>query len=115
LNIAGNVRRFGRLSFLGQLGGCFMRTSALAIAFALAAMTSVPSAAQQQTGTDRQMQQEADKGVKTRQSGESGYVGDQEKSGSTAHPPGRSGDPSPTGPTGGMPSGSPTTTGEKSR
>jgi hypothetical protein len=32
---------------------------------------------------------EADKGVKTRNSGESGYVGDQAKPGASAHPPGR--------------------------
>jgi hypothetical protein len=92
-----------------------MRSSAFVIVFALTAIASLPSAAQQQTGTDRQMQEEADKGVKTRQSGESGYVGDQEKSGSSAHPPGRSSDTSPTSPAGGMPSGSPSTTGEKSR
>jgi hypothetical protein len=33
--------------------------------------------------------EEADKGVKTRNSGESGYVGDQDKTGALAHPPGR--------------------------
>jgi hypothetical protein len=37
----------------------------------------------------QQMQDEADKGVKTRNSGESGYVADQEKPGSSAHAPGR--------------------------
>ena len=37
----------------------------------------------------QQMQDEADKGVKTRSSGESGYVADQEKPGSSAHAPGR--------------------------
>jgi len=36
-----------------------------------------------------QMQREADKGIKTRNSGESGYVGNQDKSGASAHPPGR--------------------------
>jgi len=44
-----------------------------------------PSTAQQQ------MQNEADKGVKTRNSGESGYVADQEKPGASAQPPGRPG------------------------
>jgi hypothetical protein len=35
-----------------------------------------------------QMQREADKGLKTRNSGESGYVADQDKPGASAHPPG---------------------------
>jgi hypothetical protein len=35
------------------------------------------------------MQREADKGAKTRNSGESGYVADQDKPGASAHPPGR--------------------------
>lgn len=38
---------------------------------------------------NEQMQREADKGVKTRNSGESGYVADQEKPGASAHPPGQ--------------------------
>jgi hypothetical protein len=38
---------------------------------------------------DEQMQREADKGVKTRNSGESGYVVDQDRPGASAHPPGR--------------------------
>ena len=37
---------------------------------------------------DEQMQRDADKGIKTRNSGESGYVADQDKPGSSAHPPG---------------------------
>jgi hypothetical protein len=36
-----------------------------------------------------QMQRDADKGVKTRNSGESGYVADQEKPGASTNPPGR--------------------------
>ena len=36
-----------------------------------------------------QMQRDADKGAKTRNSGESGYVADQDKPGASAHPPGR--------------------------
>ncbi|WP_271576398.1 hypothetical protein [Bradyrhizobium sp. CCBAU 11361] len=36
-----------------------------------------------------QMQREADKGIKTRNSGEPGYVSNQDKSGASAHPPGR--------------------------
>jgi hypothetical protein len=35
-----------------------------------------------------QMQRDADKGIKTRNSGESGYVADQDKPGASAHPPG---------------------------
>jgi hypothetical protein len=38
---------------------------------------------------NEQMQRESDKGVKTRNSGESGYVADQDKPGSSAHPPGQ--------------------------
>ena len=38
---------------------------------------------------NEQMQRDADKGVKTRNSGESGYVADQDKSGASTHPPGR--------------------------
>ena len=40
---------------------------------------------------NEQLQRDADKGVKTRQSGESGYVGMQEKPGASAYPPGRPG------------------------
>ena len=36
-----------------------------------------------------QMQRNADKGVATRNSGESGYVADQNKPGASANPPGR--------------------------
>ena len=38
---------------------------------------------------NEQMQRDADKGAKTRNSGESGYVADQDKAGASAHPPGR--------------------------
>jgi hypothetical protein len=38
---------------------------------------------------NEQMQRDADKGIKTRNSGESGYVADQDKPGASAHPPGR--------------------------
>src|SRR6476661_8706948 len=46
---------------------------------------------------NEQMQRDADKGVKTRNSGESGYVADQDKPGATAHPPGRPGSGQTTG------------------
>jgi len=52
-------------------------------------MIALPALAQQQTAPNPQMQEEADKGAKTRQSGESGYVGEQEKPGASAHAPGR--------------------------
>jgi len=42
----------------------------------------------QQTAPNPQMQEQADKGAKTRQSGESGYAGEQEKPGASAHAPG---------------------------
>ena len=38
---------------------------------------------------NQQMQRDADKGVKTRNSGESGYVADQDKPGASSHPPGQ--------------------------
>jgi hypothetical protein len=42
----------------------------------------------QQTGPASNLQNEADKGIKTENSGASGYVGEQERSGSAVHPPG---------------------------
>jgi hypothetical protein len=66
-----------------------MRTTFVAMLVASGTMIALPVMAQQQTAPNPQMQDEADKGAKTRQSGESGYVGEQEKSGSSAHPPGR--------------------------
>jgi hypothetical protein len=38
---------------------------------------------------NEQMQRDADKGIKTRNSGESGYVANEEKPGASAHPPGQ--------------------------
>ena len=66
-----------------------MRTSTLAMVVAIGSMIAPPVLAQQQTPPKPQMQEEADKGVKTRQSGESGYVGEQEKPGASARPPGK--------------------------
>ncbi|MBR0693145.1 hypothetical protein [Bradyrhizobium lablabi] len=72
-----------------------MRSSILVIAVAFGATTAVPVQAQQSTAPSQQMQpdqkvrQEADKGIKTRNSGESGLVADQEKPGAAAHPPGQ--------------------------
>ncbi len=49
---------------------------------------------------DEQMQRDADKGVKTRNSGESGYVANQDKPGASAHPPGQPESEQTTGMTG---------------
>ncbi|WP_456841328.1 hypothetical protein [Bradyrhizobium sp. USDA 4486] len=46
---------------------------------------------------NEQMQRDADKGIKTRNSGESGYVADQDKPGAAAHAPGRPGGEQTTG------------------
>jgi hypothetical protein len=87
-----------------------MRTSILAV-LVIGGAIAFPATAQQQqaapssqtkeqihSGADtqlkanepnEQMQHEADKGAKTRNSGESGYVADQDKPGASAHPPGQ--------------------------
>ncbi|MCC8980260.1 MULTISPECIES: hypothetical protein [Bradyrhizobium] len=59
-----------------------MRTSTIALLIAAITATAPIAAAQN-------LQNEADKGAKTRNSGESGYVGDQQRSGAAATPPGR--------------------------
>jgi len=94
-----------------------MRTATLAmivvagsaIAFQATAQQAAPSdQTKEQTHSDvdkglktsepnEQMRRDADKGVKTRNSGESGYVADQDKPGATAHPPGRPGSEQTTG------------------
>jgi hypothetical protein len=93
-----------------------MRTSIFAIMVVAGGAIAFPATAQQQPGerqaapseqssqqthrdadkglktgeqTSEQMQRDADKGIKTRNSGESGRVADQDKPGSSAHPPGR--------------------------
>jgi hypothetical protein len=73
-----------------------MRTSILATTAAFGIAIAAPALAQQSTApgqqqmqSDKQMQEEADKGIKTRDSGESGFVGQQERPGASAHPPGR--------------------------
>ena len=68
-----------------------MRTSYLLASLGFAALIATPAAAQQQqpTSQQQQMQNEADKGVKTQNSGESGFVADQNKPGAAARPPGR--------------------------
>jgi hypothetical protein len=55
--------------------------SIIATIFAFGTVIALPAQAQQSTGSSsqQQMQDEADKGIKTRNSGESGYVGEQER------------------------------------
>ncbi len=64
-----------------------MRTSILAIIVAFGTTIVVPALAQQQPTPGQQ--EEADKGIKTRNSGESGYVSEQEKPGASSHAPGQ--------------------------
>ena len=69
-----------------------MRTSILAVIVAFGTATAVPALAQQQStgsSSQQQMQDEADKGIKTRNSGESGFVGEQERPGASSHVPGQ--------------------------
>ena len=87
-----------------------MRTSILAMIVVAGSAVAFPATAQQQAAPSEQtkeqmhldadkrlktsepseqMQRDADKGIKTRNSGESGYVADQDKPGASAHPPGR--------------------------
>ena len=88
-----------------------MRTSILAMIVVAGSAVAYPATAQQQqaapseqtkdqiqrdadkgiktTEPSEQLQRDADKGIKTRNSGESGYVADQDKPGASAHPPGR--------------------------
>ena len=64
-------------------------TASFGIAFAVPALAQQSAAPGQQMQSQKQMQEEADKGIKTRNSGESGFVGQQESPGSSIHPPGR--------------------------
>jgi hypothetical protein len=95
-----------------------MRTTMVAMLIASGTMITLPALAQQQpapTPQMQQMQEEADKGAKTRQSGESGYVGEQEKPGAAAHAPGKTDTAPPTtGSTTGTSTGA-TGSGEKPR
>ena len=78
-----------------------MRISILATTAAIGMAIAAPAQAQQSTApgqqqiqSDKQMQEEADKGIKTRDSGASGFVGQQQTPAASAHPPGR---PDPSG------------------
>ncbi len=62
-----------------------MRYPTLAL-FALVSCAALPANAQ--TSPPTNLQNEADKGIKTENSGASGYVGEQQKPGSAAHLPG---------------------------
>lgn len=70
-----------------------MRALSVAV-LAVLPLISGPAAAQQQTGAtsqagvDQNVQTEADKGIKTRNSGESGYVANQDRPGAASHAPG---------------------------
>jgi hypothetical protein len=87
-----------------------MRTPTLAALVVFGSAVAFPAMAQQQaapssetkeqihSGADQQLkgnepneqvQREADNGVKTRNSGDSGYVADQDKPGASAHSPGQ--------------------------
>jgi hypothetical protein len=88
-----------------------MRISTLAALITVGSAIAFPAMAQQQqaapstetkeqihSGVDNQlkanepneqMQRDADKGAKTRNSGESGFVADQDKPGASSHPPGQ--------------------------
>ena len=86
-----------------------MRTSILATTAAIGMAIAAPAQAQQSTApgqqqiqSDKQMQEEADKGIKTRDSGASGFVGQQQTPAASAHPPGRA-DPSGSQTTGSSP------------
>jgi hypothetical protein len=96
-----------------------MRTATLAMIVVAGSAIAFPATAQQQPAApseqskeemhrdvdkgsktsepNEQMQRDADKGIKTRQSGESGYVGMEEKPGASARPPGRPGSEQTTG------------------
>jgi len=92
-----------------------MRTSIFAVILVAGSAMAFPATAQQKPGpqqaapseqtkeqmhqdvdkdpkttgqANEQMQRDADKGIKTHNSGQSGFVGDQEKPGASAHPPG---------------------------
>ena len=56
--------------------------------FVVAAIAIGPAMAQQST-PNQSLQNEADKGLKTQNSGASGFVADQDKPGAAAHPPGQ--------------------------
>ena len=56
-------------------------TAAFCIAFAAPALAQQSTAPGQQRQSDKLMQEEADKGIKTRNSGEAGFVGQQESPG----------------------------------
>lgn len=63
-----------------------MRPSTLAMFVVVTAV--IDPAMAQQTAPAQNLQSQADKGVKTQNSGASGYVADQEKPGSAVNPPG---------------------------
>ncbi|MDT4740264.1 hypothetical protein [Bradyrhizobium sp. WYCCWR 12699] len=69
-----------------------MRYLSVALLFALPVIPIAADAQQtepkSQSGVAQSVQTEADKGIKTRNSGESGYVGNQDRPGAASHAPG---------------------------
>ena len=95
-----------------------MRISISALLVVLGTAAAVPAMAQQQqqpSPNTTQMQDDANKGVKTRNSGESGYVADQEKPGASANAPGRPSGSQTTGSRSGTESSSGSGSGGRSR
>jgi hypothetical protein len=96
----GNIRKGRALPDRNTRWRRRMRTSIFAMIVVAGSAIAFPATAQQQQAApssqpsgqmqpNDQMQRDADKGVKTRNSGESGFVADQDKPGASAHPPGR--------------------------
>jgi hypothetical protein len=63
----------------------------------MAAATALGTSAMAQQSVNQSTQTEADKGIKTQNSGASGFVEDQEKPGAAAHAPGQPAIANPTG------------------
>jgi hypothetical protein len=79
-----DVERAARIEALRKWRGLVVAGSE--IAFPATAQQQQAAPSEQPSG---QMQRDADKGAKTRNSGESGYVANQDKPGASAHPPGQ--------------------------
>jgi hypothetical protein len=80
-------KTFGSSRVLDEEEDKLMRISILATILAFVTIIALPAQAQQSTGSSsqQQMHEDADKGIKTRNSGESGYVGEQERPGASSH------------------------------
>ncbi len=87
---------FGKAVLAALCGREYDRRTAnliLTMMVAFGTTITMPTVAQQSTAPgqqmqpSQQMQENADKGIETRNSGDSGYVADQENPGASAHPP----------------------------